>query len=126
MNKYIPSNGTEGMQFVDSFCSQCMSEKFMHTQNHDDKQCEIFNNSLLNNRPCYNKDLKFDGWEWFRNDDYTKTECKQYKHWDWGKNDDDGNNDPPEEPPYDPTQLLMFSFDEQVDNLIKERKVEVV
>jgi len=85
----------------------------MHTRNHDDKQCEIYNNSVLNDRPCLNKDLKFDGWEWFYNAETSEAECKQYKYWDW----EGGENDPPEPP--DPDQLLMFTFDEKVDKLLK-------
>ena len=108
--RFIPSNGTEGMIFEDSFCSNCINEKFMHTNNHDDKQCEILNNALLEGKPCLNKDLKFDGWEWFRD--------KNCGNWDWDK--DDGE-EPPTPEPTDPNQLILFSFDEKIDELLKEQ-----
>jgi hypothetical protein len=123
--RFMPSNGTEGMIFVDNFCLQCIHEKFMHTQNHDDRKCEIFDNSLLNDRPCFNKDLKLDGWEWFMDKDCQNWECKQWQKWDWG-NDPDDLSEPPEPPPYDPNQLLLFTFDEKIDELIKEQRHEYV
>jgi len=118
VRRFMPSNGTEGDLFTGKFCGHCINEEFMSKD--CGKQCEILNNSLLHDRPCYNKDLKYDGWEWFDNGDYDNYEwkCNQYKHWDWG-NDRRGWNEPPEPPPYDPNQLILFSFDEQIDNLIK-------
>ena len=44
--KFIPSNGTEGMIFTDSFCEKCIHEKFMHTGEDGDKQCDIFNRAF--------------------------------------------------------------------------------
>ena len=123
VRRFFPSNGTEGMIFVENFCSNCIHEKFMNTQNYNDKKCEIFDNSLLNNRPCYNKDLEYDGWEWFCNEDFGNWKCSQFKYWDWG-NDRDGRNEPSEPIPYDPNQLLLFSFDEKIDELIKEERKE--
>lgn len=122
--RYIPSNGSEGMIFIDNFCNKCFHEKFMHTQNDDDKICEILTNSIGCGRPCFDKDLNLDGWEWFRDKDFSKVDCMQYKHWDWG-NDPDDLNEPPEPPIYDPNQLLMVSFDENIDKIINPKLVEV-
>lgn len=129
VRRFLPSNGTDGMIFIDQFCSNCIHEKWMHHQDSDEGKCEILSNSMIHNRPCYDKDLKFDGWEWFDNgnfDDYPKNyewKCNQFKYWDWG-NDRDGWNEPPEPVPYDPNQLLLFSFDEKIDELIKENVAE--
>lgn len=117
MRRYIPSNGTEGMIFVEHFCSECVNERWMHHQNEDKGKCEILSNSMLQNRPCLDKDLKYDGWEWFSKEDFSEWECKQYKHFDWG-NDRDGWNEPPTIIPDDPNQLVMFSFDETIDNIL--------
>ena len=116
----MPSNGTEGMTFIESFCSQCIHGRWMHYQESDEGKCEILSNSMIHGRPCYDKDLKYDGWEWYTEWTLTRCEwkCNQYKHWDWG-DDRRGRNEPPEPPPYDPNQLILFSFDERIDNLIK-------
>ena len=119
--RWMPSNGTEGMIFVDAFCSSCIHEKWLHHQDSDEGKCEIFSNSILHNQPCFDKDLKFDGWEWFCNENFSNWNCKHFKYWDWG-NDRDGWNEPPEPQPYNPNQLLLFSFDEKIDELIKEGK----
>ena len=103
--RFMPSNGSEGMIFVENFCMQCIHEKFMHTQNHNDKKCEIFDNSLLNDRPCFNRDLNLDGWEWFMDKECQNWKCRQWQKWDWG-NDPDNLNEPPEPPFHDPDQLL--------------------
>ena len=123
--RFFPSNGIEGMAFIETFCSQCIHEKFMHTNNHNDMKCEILDNSFLHDRPCLDKDLELNGWEWFQNENFYDWQCRQYKHWDWG-NDNDGWNDPPENMPDDPNQLVLFTFDEGLDELLKERKEELV
>ena len=117
--RFFPSNGTEGMAFIENFCAHCIHEKYMHDG--AGMKCEILDNSFLHDRPCLNKDLKFDGWEWFQNENFYDWQCRQYKHWDWG-NDEDGWNEPPEYIPDDPNQLVMFSFDEELDKLLREQK----
>lgn len=125
VRRFLPSNGTEGMIFVENFCSECIHERWMHHQNEDKGKCEILSNSMLHDRPCLDKDLKYDGWEWFDNGDFDnyKWKCNQHKHFDWG-NDRNEWNEPPEPPPYNPNQLLLFSFDEKLDELIKEQRKE--
>lgn len=100
---YRPSSGTEGMWFTKNFCEQCVHEKFMHTQCHSDKKCDILSRSLLH-------DIKEQEYptEWiYQNDEPT---CTAFVKFDWG-NDDDGWNDPdwPDSPfePIDPNQLLL-------------------
>lgn len=62
--RFMPSNGTEREMFINMFCSQCINERWMHKQNENKGKCEILSNSMVHHRPCYDKDLKFDGWEW--------------------------------------------------------------
>jgi len=118
-NRFIPSNGTEGRIFTECFCTHCIHEKFMNSRMEGDKKCEIYNNAILHSRPCYNKDLGFDGWEWFSKE-FDDWECRQYKHWNWG-DDLNGWHNPPA--PVDPNQLLLFTFDENLDGLLRGKKL---
>lgn len=106
--KYCPSNGTEGVSFVESHCANCIHEKFIHTQNHSDKKCDIFSRTLLHavNEPEFPEEWTYDG-----NGDPT---CTAFVRWNWGNNDDEGGlNDPPPDYPVSPNQLVMpFIFDE--------------
>lgn len=122
LSRFFPSNGTDGMIFTDRFCSNCVHEEFIPKG--CGKQCEILNNSLLHDRPCYNIDLKFDGWEWFIDENYRDAKCNHYVNFDWG-NDRDGWNEPPEPIPYDPDQLVLFSFDETIDKILNVQEQEV-
>lgn len=96
--QYYPSNGTEGDCFIHYHCAQCIHEKFWHTQQRGDKQCNIFTETLFRPVP-----------EWIYGEDGKPT-CTKWQKWDWGRDDDgDGNgwNEPPELPPYNPNQLLL-------------------
>jgi hypothetical protein len=100
---YRPSNGTEGMIFMDEHCDKCF-----HDRNED---CEIIVASMLydTNEPEYPKE-----WRYISNN----PTCTKFLRWR-----DDGN-DPDEpikrKPPDDPNQLcLPFVFNE-----IMEGKVE--
>jgi len=72
----------------------------MHTNNEDDKKCELFSNSLL-------YDKIEDGYpkEWVYDENDYPT-CTSFVKWDWG-NDNDGWNEPPEIIPDDPNQLCL-------------------
>lgn len=94
--QYYPSNGCEGDCFISNFCAQCIHEKFWHTQQHGDKQCNIFTETLFNPVP-----------EWIYDEGGHPT-CTKWQYWDWGKGGDDGWNEPPEPVPYNPNQLLLF------------------
>lgn len=118
--RYIPSNGTEGQMFIENYCMRCIHERWLHHQEYDDGKCEILSNSLMNCRPCFDKDLKSDGWEWFCNSDGGGVICNQFKHWDWGN---DGENEPHEPEPDNSNQLILFSFDEKVDSLISVKEL---
>ena len=106
--KYCPSNGSEGCSFVETYCSNCIHEKFLHTQDHSDKKCDIFSRTLLHTvkEPEYPEEWTFD-----ENDSPI---CTAYKHWDWGSEENEGGlNEPPPDYPISPNQLVMpFIFDE--------------
>lgn len=106
--KFRPSNGTEGMIFTDAFCEHCIHEKFMHTGELGDKQCDIFNRSFLHDLddPEYPDEFIFNAEGW--------PVCTNWVKWDWNKDDDNDQwNDPPDPEPYNPNQLVFpFIFDE--------------
>lgn len=107
-DKFMPSNGTEGMIFIEAFCDNCIHEKWTHTQKDEDKQCEILSNSMIED--------KVD--EWVISDEGWPI-CTQWSKWDWGNDDD--SNEPPELPPFDPNQLDMFPLHPSPCDLIKEK-----
>lgn len=111
---WMPSNGTEGMYFEEAFCSKCIHEKFMHTQDHADKQCEVLNQALLN-APLPIK-------EWVYSDEGWPI-CTEWKKWDWDKDDDDDSwNDPPVNDPVDPMQLNLFPLSPDEMDFIETNK----
>ena len=117
--KYCPSNGTEGMMFTEKFCEQCIHEKFMHTQNENDKKCQIFTDTLVYDV----QDEKYPKeWQYDQNDNPT---CTSFVKWDWGGEDGDGLNEPPPDIDDDPNQLcLPFMLDEIESSVSKELLTE--
>lgn len=104
MKKYQPSNGTEGMYFIEEYCMNCI-----HCHPHPEKQpqCDILCRTLMYdiNDPEYPN-------EWIYNS-LNEPMCTAHVNFDWG-NEEDGWNDPddpdgPNIPLYpDPNQLQMF------------------
>lgn len=111
---WIPSNGTEGMQFVDDHCAHCIHEQFMHTQNDDHKKCEILTRSMVEVTPID---------EWWCDYQNKKWGCDKYVNFDWGDNDDDDGIEPPNNPNdgIGPNQLVM-PFEMEV--WIGDKKIE--
>jgi hypothetical protein len=103
--KYRPSNSDEGMWFESKFCQRCIHEKYLHTQQKGDAQCEIFNKAFWEGY--------VDEWIYDENDNPI---CTAWVTWDWRKDDDDENggwNDPPPPLPDNPNQLVLpFAFEE--------------
>lgn len=119
---FRPSNGTEGMIFMDAFCMRCIHEKFSHTLDHADKKCDILSKSMLHELG----DVEYPK-EWIYNEEGWPV-CTAWKHWDWGGDDwDNGNiNEPPPEPVNDPNQLMFpFMIDEIIETETIEELVEV-
>jgi len=110
--KYRPSNGTEGMWFMDKFCAHCIHD------NGDDKMCEIITLTM-----SYNVNDKEYPEEWCYDDNGNAT-CTKHVRWDWGK-DDDGNWIEPQPPPIDdPNQLcLPFILDEIGINKLEKQLI---
>lgn len=105
--KYQPSNGTEGMFFIEKHCYNCIHGKYEHTQRCEDNPCEILTNTMLHNV----NDKEYPK-EWIYNE-YGEPTCTAWKKWDWGRDDDGNFIEPPEMPPDNPAQLVMpFIFDE--------------
>jgi hypothetical protein len=104
MKKYRPSNGTEGEIFMCEFCYQCIHEKWSHTQNDDDKKCEII--TLTMGLDVDDKDYPS---EWTFDAEGNPT-CTKFQKWDWGNNGDPDDPDNPNKPPDppDPNQLNLF------------------
>lgn len=101
---YRPSNGTEGMIFMEDFCDQCLHQnpdpdpKYTKAKN-----CEICLASMCYS-PC---DPEYPTeWRYVNG----KPVCTKFVKWDW---DTDGDPDDPDNPkapppPPDPTQLNLF------------------
>ncbi|MFA6309819.1 MAG: hypothetical protein WC677_08860 [Clostridia bacterium] len=117
-DKYRPSNGTEGEIFMCNFCYHCINEKWVHEQIDGDKKCELLNKMILLDADDkdYPEELTYD--------EKGFAICKSYIFSDW---DNDGDADDPQNPkapvPVDPQQLVLFSFDEKIDELIKESEL---
>jgi hypothetical protein len=108
---FYPSNGMEGMIFMEAFCEQCIHERWIHCQeeDRDEDKCKILSASMINQPgdPEYPK-------EWVYNEKGWPV-CTAWKRWDWGS-DGDGFNEPPEPPyePQDPNQLMLFSIADDI------------
>ncbi len=95
--KYMPSNGTEGMSFEEDHCLQCIN---CNPNPLGKKQCKIWFNAL-NNWPNPIK-------EWvYKNNEPT---CTEFIKWDWGNDGDpdDPNNPKAPIPPTPINQLDLF------------------
>lgn len=105
MRAYRPSNGTEGMGFIDKFCENCKHEKFMHTNNHDDRKCDILNRSLIH-------DLENEQYpeEWIYDENGQPT-CTKFYKFDWSVIDFDSYEDNYPDEEVDPNQLNLFGDD---------------
>lgn len=80
MKKYQPSNGTEGMIFMEHFCENCIHEKYLQDpEKFDDEKdkCRILSNSMIYsvNDPEYPIE-----WTYDEND---KPTCTNWVKWDW-------------------------------------------
>lgn len=115
--KYCPSNGSEGMWFIEKYCMNCIHEKFMHTQEDDDLKCEILTNTMVYDwkDPNYPSE-----WTYDEND---KPCCTAFKKWDWGLDDGEGGglNEPTPPEPYNPNQLC-FPF--LTDDILRDHKTK--
>lgn len=99
MKPYRPSNGTEGMWFVDKYCMNCIN---CNPDPEGEKQCEILARAM---------GYSFDDEEYPKDWVYKGNEpiCTSHKQWDWERL---GNPDDPDNPnyiqPIDPNQITLF------------------
>lgn len=119
MKPYRPSNGTEGMYFMEEHCFQCIHE---NPDPYKKPKCHIMTLSMAYdlNDPEYPK-------EWCYVDD--KPTCTKWVKWDWNN---DGDPDDPENPnvptPVGPNQLcLPFVLDSIIgtSEIIHDHSLEV-
>ena len=101
MKKYQPSNGTEGMYFMDEFCMKCV-----HCDPNPEgaKQCDILCRSMA-------YDVSDDEYpiEWTYDHNGNPT-CTAHLKWDWSNDGDPDDPDNPNQPPIQvgPNQISMF------------------
>ena len=104
--KYRPTSGTEGICFEESFCHQCIHERWVHNQDADreEDKCPIYSKMILLevDDPEYPTELTYD-----END---KPTCTNWQKWDWGNDGDPNDPDNPKAPPPppDPNQMNLF------------------
>lgn len=117
MNRpYQPSNGTEGMAFIETYCMNCIH---CDPDPEGAKQCDILCRSM-----CYSIDEKEYPSEWqYVNDEPT---CTAHVPWDWGNDGDPDDPDNPKAPvPEDPNQLCLpfeLEFIEEGETVTETRE----
>jgi len=105
MDKYQPSNGTEGMSFIEDHCMQCLH---CDPDPSGAKQCKILCATM-----CFNVNDKEYPNEWVYIDD--KPTCTKWQKWDWGEDGDPDDPNNPKAPPVDdPNQLMLFSVSDDI------------
>jgi len=104
-NSYHPSNGTEGISFMEDFCDQCIHQN----PDPDPKYTKAKNCEICMLTMCYTPNDPEYPREWIYNAEGRPT-CTNFVKWDW---DNDGDPDDPDNPkapppPPDPRQLNLF------------------
>lgn len=117
-NSYHPSNGTEGMGFMESFCDQCLHQNPDPDPKYSKpKNCEIHMLTMLYypNQPEYPK-------EWTYKDG--KPTCTKFQKWDWNNDGDPDDPDNPKAPPPppDPNQIDLFPLYPNESTYAPEKK----
>lgn len=101
MDKYQPSNGTEGCWFMEKFCENCIYE---NPDPESSRKCEIITATMILsvNDPEYPSE-----WTYDENDNPI---CTRFTKWDWGNDGDPDDPDNPNKPPDppDPNQINLF------------------
>lgn len=106
--KYRPSNGTEGMSFIDDFCCNCIHE---HPNPDSKPKCDLLSASFCYdiNEPGYPKE-----WIYDEND---KPTCTAFTRWDWNNDGDPNDPENPKAPtPTDPNQLCLPFIIEEIEH----------
>lgn len=112
-NTYYPSNGTEGVSFMEDFCDQCIHQNpDPDPQYTKAKNCEICLRTMCH----YPSEQEYPK-EWIYDANGRPT-CTAWVKWDW---DNDGDPDDPDNPkapppPPDPRQLNLFPLHPREDH----------
>ena len=101
LNKYQPSNGSEGDYFTDKYCMNCLH---CDPDPKGSKQCEILMRTLI----YHVSDPEYPN-EWCY-DENDKPQCTSWQKWDWENDGDPDDPDNPKAPPLPPApnQLGLF------------------
>lgn len=101
-NSYHPSNGTEGMSFIEEYCAGCIHDN--PDQNASKPRCDILTATMC----FYPTDPEYPV-EWIV-DSLGAPKCTKFVPWDWGNDGDPNDPDNPKAPPPppDPRQLNLF------------------
>ena len=119
--KYRPTSGTEGMHFEESFCHQCIHERWVHNQDADREKdkCPIYSKMILLevNDTEYPNELTYD-----EKDEPT---CTNWQKWDWGNDGDPDDPDNPKAPPPPPDLNQMNLFPLYADETVFNKREPV-
>ena len=100
-NSYYPSNGSEGISFIDEFCSNCIHD---NPDPEKKPKCEILTATMCfsPNEPGYPLEWQYDA--------LGHPTCTKYVPWNWNRDGDPDDPDNPNKPPDppDPNQLHLF------------------
>lgn len=99
---YRPSNGTEGMSFIDTYCMNCIN---CDPDPDGPKQCDILMRSMCHDleEPEYPKE-----WQYINGE----PKCTAHVKWDWGNDGDPDDPDNPKAPPPPvPANQLCLPFE---------------
>ncbi len=100
MEKYRPSNGSEGMWFMEKFCENCIHDN--PDLEKESPRCEIIALTM-----CLDAEDDRYPEEWTYDADGNPV-CTNFKKWDWGNDGDPEDPDNPKSPvPVDPKQLCL-------------------
>lgn len=108
---YRPSNGTEGMAFMDKFCCHCFHERAMTNPKGEGKACSIVAKTM-----AFDENDKEYPREWRYIDG--KPTCTRHVPYDWNDDDREPPNGPrrPRIPDGDPMQFMLFSIADEIEN----------
>lgn len=114
---FRPSNGTEGMIFMEHFCEQCIHENY-NPETDCGKKCEILTATMVFDQRDkeYPKEWQYDSEGW--------PVCTAWVKWDWnndGDPDDENNPKAPYKPEPD-NQLHLFPLYPREDQYARDQQ----
>lgn len=111
MEKYRPSNGSEGDWFINEYCMNCIHENPSQESKH---KCDILTFTF-----CLDLNDKDYPSEWTYNEKHEPI-CTAFSKWDWNIDGDPNDPDNPKAPkPDDPNQLCFPFIIAEIEQSIK-------